>query len=165
MASASRLTQALADQVTILNELQQTLQDEQKAIAALDTVLMEALNSQKEQLIARQREGAVQLHKVMSETAAQLNLPLSATLSELMEKMPSSMRTQLEPLQQSAKQAGSAVSVLANQNRGMLERFLGVVNESLGFILRILNTSNTYGVRGTYLSNSQAGAVMVSKEA
>jgi len=71
----------------------------------------------------------------------------------------------VEPLQQAAKQGGSAVSVLANQNRGMLERFLGVVNESLGFILRILNTSNTYGVRGTYLSNVQAGAVMVSKEA
>ena len=75
------------------------------------------------------------------------------------------MRNLLEPLQREIKQCSSSVSVLANNNRTMLERFLGVVNESLSFILRILNTSNTYGVRGTYLANAQAGAVMVSKEA
>jgi hypothetical protein len=165
MATAHRLTDVLIEQVNILKELQQTLQDEQKAIVALDTQLMEALNSQKEQLVSRQRTMTETLHAVMSETSVQYGLASSATLGELIEKMPTSMRGQVEPLQQAAKQAGSAVSLLANQNRGMLERFLGVVNESLGFILRILNTSNTYGVRGTYLSNSQAGAVMVSKEA
>ncbi|MCE1227045.1 MAG: flagellar protein FlgN [Geobacteraceae bacterium] len=165
MATANRLTDVLGEQVTILNELQQTLQDEQKAIAVLDTQLMESLNSQKELLVNRQRIMAETLRSVLSDTAMQYGLAPSATLSELIEKMPISMKGQVEPLQQAARQAGSQVSVLANQNRGMLERFLGVVNDSLGFILRILNTSNTYGVRGTYLSNTQAGAVMVSKEA
>lgn len=165
MATANRLTDVLSEQVTVLNELQQTLQDEQKAIAGLDTQRMEILNSQKEQLLSRQRTVAETLRGVMSETAGQFGLSSSATLSELIEKMPAAMKVQVEPLQQAAKQTGSAVSVLANQNRGMLERFLGVVNESLSFILRILNTSSTYGVRGTYLSNVQTGAVMVSKEA
>ncbi|MDK9716771.1 MAG: flagellar protein FlgN [Trichlorobacter sp.] len=165
MATANRLTDVLIEQTKILKELQQTLEDEQKAIAALDTQAMEALNNQKEQLIQHQRLMTETLHTVMSETCAQYGLASSATLGELIEKMPISMRGQVEPLQQAVKQAGSIVSLLANQNRSMLERFLGVVNESLGFILRILNTSNTYGVRGTYLSNTQAGAVMVSKEA
>ena len=165
MATANRLTDVLVEQVSILKELQQTLQDEQKAIASLDTQSMETLNNQKELLITRQRATAETLRSVMSETARQFGLPSTATLGELVEKMPSAMRSQIEPLQQAAKQNGSIVSLLANQNRGMLERFLGVVNDSLGFILRILNTSNTYGVRGTYLSNAQAGAVMVSKEA
>lgn len=165
MATTNRLADVLGEQVTILNELQQTLQDEQKAIAVLDTQLMESLNSQKELLVNRQRIMAETLRSVLSDTAMQYGLAPSATLSELIEKMPISMKGQVEPLQQAARQAGSQVSVLANQNRGMLERFLGVVNDSLGFILRILNTSNTYGVRGTYLSNTQAGAVMVSKEA
>ena len=165
MATANRLTDVLIEQTTILKELQQTLQDEQKAIAALDTQLMEALNSQKEQLLSRQRTMTETLHSVLSDTAGQYGLAPSATLGELIEKMPASVKGQVAPLQQTARQAGTAVSVLANQNRAMLERFLGVVNDSLGFILRILNTSNTYGVRGTYLSNTQAGAVMVSKEA
>jgi len=165
MATANRLTDVLGEQVAILKELQQTLQDEQKAIAALDTQLMESLNSQKELLVNRQRIVAETLRRVMSETAVQLGLAPSVTLSEIVEKMSLPMKTQVAPLQQSAKQLGSSVSVLANQNRSMLERFLGVINESLGYILRILNTSNTYGVRGTYLANAQSGAVMVSKEA
>ena len=165
MATANRLTDILSEQLTVFKELQQVLQDEQQAIAKLDTQQMEILNGQKELLVARQRSAAESLRGVMSETAGQFGLPTSVTLSEIIEKMPASMKAQVEPLQKEAKLAGSAVSVLANQNRGMLERFLGVVNDSLGFILRILSTSNTYGVRGTYLSNSQAGAVMVSKEA
>lgn len=165
MATAHRLTDVLIEQTKILKELQQTLGDEQKAIAALDTQAMEALNSQKEQLIQRQRLMTETLHGVLSATAVQYGLTPSATLSEVIEKMPLSIRGQVEPLQQAARQAGLEVSLLANQNRGMLERFLGVVNDSLGYILRILNTSNTYGVRGTYLSNAQSGAVMVSKEA
>ncbi|QOX80253.1 flagellar protein FlgN [Trichlorobacter lovleyi] len=165
MATANRLTDILAQQLEVLNELQKTLHDEQKAIAGLDTPLMEVLNSQKELLIVRQRNIAESLRTVLAETAGQLGLPASVTLSEMLEKMPASLRAQVEPLQQSVKQTGSAVSVLANQNRGMLERFLGVVNESLSFILRILNTSNTYGVRGTYLNNTQSGAVMVNREA
>lgn len=165
MATANRLTEILSEQVRLLQQLQQTLQDEQKAIAALDTDVMETLNIQKEQLISRQRSTAETLRAVMAETANRLGVPAAATLSELIEKMPPTMKAQLEPLQLNAKQIGSSVSVLANQNRGMLERFLGVVNDSLAYILRILNTSNTYGVRGTYLGNTQAGAVMVSKEA
>lgn len=165
MAAANRLVELLKEQLTVMRELQQVLQEEQQAISGLDTASMELLNGQKELLVARQRTIAEQLRQNLTETSVQLGLPASATLSDIISKMPNSMKVELEPLQQAAKQAGSAVSVLANQNRGMLERFLGVVNDSLGYILRILNTSNTYGVRGTYLSSVQAGAVMVSKEA
>ena len=165
MATANGLIDLLTEQLTVMRELQQVLQDEQKAVIKLDTTLMENLNSQKEQLIASQRRLADALRVIMSETAGKLGLSPSSTLSEIIEKMPTAMKSQLVPLQQAAKQTGSAVSVLANQNRGMLERFLGVVNDSLAYILRILNTSSTYGVRGTYLANTQSGAVMVNREA
>jgi flagellar biosynthesis/type III secretory pathway chaperone len=165
MATANRLTEVLTEQLELLKELQQTLQEEQKAIVNIDTTYMEALNTQKEQIIIRQRKATEKLHSVMAETAVQTGLPPSATLTEIINKMPNQMREQLQPLQQATKLTGSSVSVLANQNRGMLERFLSVVNDSLAYILRILNTSNTYGVRGTYLSNTQAGAVMVNREA
>jgi len=165
MATSNRLQDVLTEQLAVMKELQQTLQEEQKAIADLDTALMDALNSQKEGLIISQRRMVDTLRSIMSETAGKLGLPPSATLTEIIEKMPPAMKVQIQPLQQATKQTGSAVSVLANQNRGMLERFLSVVNDSLGYIIRILNTSNTYGVRGTYLSNTQSGAVMVSKEA
>ncbi|NJD37901.1 MAG: flagellar protein FlgN [Geobacter sp.] len=165
MATANRLTDVLTRQVAVLQELQQVLQQEQKAIVGLDTAEMELLNSRKEELLNRQRTVADTLRQAMTETAAELRLPGSATLTEIIDAMPASAKAQVQPLQQSARQTGSSVSIVAGQNRRMLEQFLGVVNDSLGFILRILNTSNTYGVRGTYLPNHQAGAVMVSKEA
>ena len=165
MASSNRLIALLTEQLSVLRELQQTLQDEQKAIVGLDTQTMEMLNSQKEQLVNRQRGLAESIRLALVETAGQLGLATSASLGEIIDNSPASMRNLLEPLQREIKQCSSSVSVLANNNRTMLERFLGVVNESLSFILRILNTSNTYGVRGTYLANAQAGAVMVSKEA
>lgn len=165
MATANRLIEVLSEQLLVAKELQQVLQDEQKAIVTLDTPLMETLNSQKELLVIRQRKVAETLLAVMSETAGQLGLPASATLTEVVAKMPASLQVQLEPVQQQVKQTSAAVSLVASQNKAMLDRFLGVINESLGFILRILNTSNTYGVRGTYLSNIQAGAVMINREA
>ncbi len=165
MATANRLIEVLSEQLLVAKELQQVLQDEQKAIVSLDTPLMETLNSQKELLVVRQRKVAETLLAVMSETAGQLGLPASATLTEVVAKMPASLQVQLEPVQQQVKQTSAAVSLVATQNKAMLDRFLGVINESLGFILRILNTSNTYGVRGTYLSNIQAGAVMINREA
>jgi len=165
MATANRLIEVLSEQLLVAKELQQVLQDEQKAIVTLDTPLMETLNSQKELLVTRQRKIAETLLAVMSETAGQLGLPASATLTEVVAKMPASLQVQLEPVQQQVKQTSAAVSLVASQNKAMLDRFLGVINESLGFILRILNTSNTYGVRGTYLSNIQAGAVMINREA
>lgn len=165
MATANRLIEVLSEQLLVAKELQQVLQDEQKAIVTLDTPLMETLNSQKELLVTRQRKVAEILLAVMSETAGQLGLPVSATLTEIVAKMPASLQVQLEPVQQQVKQTSAAVSLVATQNKAMLDRFLGVINESLGFILRILNTSNTYGVRGTYLSNIQAGAVMINREA
>lgn len=165
MATANRMIEVLQEQQLVLQELQQVLRDEQQAIVALDTQRMEALNSLKEPLLVRQRAMAEALRQTLTTTVQQLGLPQSTTLSELVAKMPATMRPQLEALQQSAKKSGTAVALLAEQNRAMLERFLGVVNDSLAYILRILNTSNTYGVRGTYLSNTQAGAVMVSREA
>ncbi len=165
MASSNRLIALLTEQLSVLRELQQTLQDEQKAIVGLDTQTMEMLNSQKEQLVNRQRSLSESIRLALIEAAGQLGLASSASLGEIVENSPASMRNLLEPLQREIKQCSSSVSLLANNNRTMLERFLGVVNESLSFILRILNTSNTYGVRGTYLANAQAGAVMVSKEA
>lgn len=165
MATANRLTDVLTQQIVVLHELQHVLQQEQKAIVALDTAEMEILNSRKEELLSRQRAVADTLRQTMSETAVELRLPGSATLTEIIDAMPAAMKAQVQPLQQSARLLGSSLSVIANQNRGMLEQFLGVVNDSLAFILRILNTSNTYGVRGTYLSNTQAGAVMVNREA
>ncbi len=164
MATGNRLIDALSEQTTILHELQQTLQDEQRAIAEINTPLMESLNGQKEQLILQQRQAAEKLRQAITEAANQYGLPQSVGLPEVMEKMPPAIRSQVEPLQQNAKKLGTAVSVLANQNRGMLERFLGVVNDSLSFILRILSTSTTYGMRGTYLANNQSGAVMVNRE-
>ena len=74
MASSNRLIALLTEQLSVLRELQQTLQDEQKAIVGLDTQTMEMLNSQKEQLVNRQRGLAESIRLALVETAGQLGL-------------------------------------------------------------------------------------------
>lgn len=165
MADFKLLEELLTAQLAVVKELQQTLQDEQQAIAELDTVRMESFNAQKELLVTQQRKIVTNLKMVMSEISKKLALPASSRLSVLLEKSPQDVRRKLEPLQQDLAETGGQVAQLADQNRFMLERFLGVVNDSLGFIMQILGTSNTYGARGNYMANIQAGAVMVSKEA
>jgi len=71
---------------------------------------------------------------------------------------------QLAPLQKQLQEAGSAVKELAVQNRAVLERFLGTINESLGFLTRILNSSSFYGANGTYRTE-RTGAMIVNREA
>ncbi len=165
MANFGRLEELLTAQLAVVKELQQTLQDEQKAIADLDTGRMESFNVQKELLVKQQQKIVTELKIVMAETARQLALPAASRLSVLIDKLPADARQKLGPLHQDLTETGSQVAYLADQNRFMLERFLGVVNDSLGYIMQILGTSNTYGARGNYLANLQAGAVMVSKEA
>jgi len=113
----------------------------------------------------RQFKTADALRDAIGVLARQLGSTPVKSVSELLPKLPREAAAELAPLQRQVQESGVAVNQLARQNRGMLERFLGTVNESLGFLLRVLNTSNQYGSSGTYIQRTQSGAVMVNREA
>lgn len=165
MAASADLKDYLANQITALEELQQLLQDEQQAVATLDTAKMEVLNQQKEQAQERQRKIIDTGRQTISVLAREYGLPSETTLSRLIERIETQQKAELLVLQKEAAERANRVRVLAHENKGMLERFLGAVDESLGFLLRVLNTSNQYGASGAYVARRQSGAVMVNREA
>ena len=158
------LSSALAEQLAVCAELRQLLLDEQKAMSSLDTPLLETINSRKEQVVSRQRKATDQLRNVMGRMSRQAGIPVDSGLSELLPALPKDAVQQLAPLQKQLQEVGSAVKELAAHNRAVLERFLGTINESLGFLTRILNSSNFYGANGAY-RKEQTGAMIVNREA
>lgn len=164
-AATTALVTALQEQLAVFTDLRQLLQEEQQAIVALDTARMEQLNLLKEPVVMRQFKTADALRDAIGVLARQAGGTPVKTVSELLPKLPKEAAAELAPLQQKVQETGVAVNQLARQNRGMLERFLGTVNDSLGFLLRVLNTSNQYGSAGTYIQRTQSGAVMVNREA
>lgn len=163
--SVQALANALTEQMDVCNELRRLMHDEQQAIIALDTARMEELNSLKEQAVLRQRRSADILKNAMAQLARQTGLDTKSSLSDLIGKLPVEAAKKLTPLQRELQQTGAAVAELAQQNKEVLERFLGTVNNSLGFITRVLNSSNFYGSGGTYLNNERTGAMIVNREA
>jgi hypothetical protein len=126
---------------------------------------MEQLNSQKEPVVARQFRAADALRDAIAGVSRQFGGSPVKTVTDLLQKVPKDVAQELVPLQKAVQEAGAAVHQQAQHNHGLLERFLGTVNDSLGFLLRVLNTSNQYGASGTYVQRTQAGAVMVNREA
>jgi flagellar biosynthesis/type III secretory pathway chaperone len=166
MSSAlNLLVAALQEQLAVFSELNGLLVEEQQAIVNLDTARMEQLNSQKEAVMARQFRAADGLRDALAGLSRQAGGASAKTVSELLQKLPKEAVQQIQPLQQAVQKAGNELQRQAQHNRGLLERFLGTVNDSLGFLLRVLNTSNQYGASGAYIQRSQAGAVMVNREA
>jgi flagellar biosynthesis/type III secretory pathway chaperone len=156
---------ALQEQLDVFKELNSLLLEEQEAIVSLDTVRMEQLNSLKEPVVARQFRAADGLRDALAGLSRQAGGAAAKTVSELLQKLPKEAAKEILPLQQAVQKAGNDVNRQAQHNRDLLERFLGTVNDSLGFLLRVLNTSNQYGASGTYIQRAQAGAVMVNREA
>ncbi len=162
--AVQELAAALAEQLAVCAELRKLLLDEQKAMSTLDTSFLEAINSSKEQIVSRQRKATDQLRNVLGRLARHAGIPADSSLSELLNTLPKDAVQQLAPLQKQLQEAGSAVKELAFQNRAVLERFLGTINDSLGFLTRILNSSNFYGANGAY-RKEQTGAMIVNREA
>jgi len=162
--AVQELAAALAEQLAVFTELKQLLLDEQKAMSTLDTPFLEAINSSKEQVVIRQMKATDQLRNVMGRMARQAGVPVDSSLSDLLHALPKDAVQQLAPLQKQLQEAGSAVKELAVQNRAVLERFLGTINDSLGFLTRILNSSSFYGANGTYRTE-RTGAMIVNREA
>lgn len=163
--SVTILIGLLDEQMAVCTDLKQLMLDEQQALIALDTVRMEELNSLKEKMVTRQRKTAESLKEAMGRTAHQAGLSANCSLSELVRKLPQETGKRVKSIQDELLKVGTEVSELAMQNKEMLERFLSTVNNSLGFITKVLNSSNFYGAGGTYLNNDRTGAMIVNREA
>ncbi len=165
MSTSVELMRYLAMQQACLQELYNLLKDEEQAIITVDTDRMNALNLLKESVNNRQRSIMLEGKEVLAAIARKAGLPQNATISQVIEKMEPRQQAELNVLHNGMTELAAKVKYTANNNRGMLERFLATVNDSLAFILRILNSSNIYGSSGVYLNHGRTSAMMVNREA
>lgn len=154
----------LETQLVVYTNLQQLLLDEQEAISNLDTSKMDQLNKGKEELVVQQKQSTEILRGLLAKLASQLALPVGSNLGTIVTAAPKEAQPSLQYLKTEIGRISTELKKLADQNRAILERFLGTVNESLGFLTRTLNSSNMYGSSGTYRTE-RTGAMIVNREA
>jgi flagellar biosynthesis/type III secretory pathway chaperone len=154
----------LEAQLVVYKSLQQLLLDEQEAIGNLDTTRMDQLNKGKEDLVVQQRQSTEILRSLLAKLTKQLALPAGSNLGAIVTSAPKEAQPALQYLKTEISRISTELKNLADQNRAVLERFLGTVNESLGFLTRTLNSSNMYGSSGTYRTE-RTGAMIVNREA
>lgn len=165
MSNSVELMRYLAMQQACLQEIYSLMKDEEKAIVALDTERMNELNMHKDELLQRQRSLVLDGKQLTSSIALKLGLPNNSAIAQIIDRMEPKHQEELHVLHNGLTELATKVKGVANTNRVMLERFLSTVNESLAFILRVLNSSNMYGAAGTYLNHVRTGAMMVNREA
>lgn len=165
MNSNVDLKNYLENQLSALRDLHNILQEEQKAVISLDTDRMGQLNIRKEEIQDRQQSMVAEGRRIISSVAIKMGLPADTSLSRLIERLDRSEQPELMILQKDVVEMAAQVRQAAGENSGLLERFLGTVNESIGFLLRVLNTSNQYGASGSFIPRIQSGAVMLNREA
>ncbi len=165
MSVSVELIRYMAMQQASLQELHSLMKDEELAIIALDIEKMQELNILKESAHQRHRSILMEGQQLISSIAKQTGLKQDVRLSQVIEKMEPGLQAELSMLQNGLIEIAGRVKELAKNNRQMLERFLGTVNESLAFILRVLNSSSMYGSSGVYLQQQRTAAMMVNREA
>lgn len=165
MSSSVELIRYLAMQQASLQELHSLLKEEQRAITAVDTERMNEINILKETVHQRQRSVMLEGQQVVAALAKKLALPKNVTIGQIIERLDPRQQAELHLLQNGVAELAARVMEVATDNKKMLERFLSTVNESLGFILRVLNSSSIYGSSGSYLQHNRTAAMMVNREA
>ncbi|MBI2354721.1 MAG: flagellar export chaperone FlgN [Deltaproteobacteria bacterium] len=158
------LTETLSEQQKLLEELLALLVRETGELTGLHIDAMAEINGLKEDVAARIEAHTTQLRQVIGEALAGAGLPPGATLGDLAALMKKQGDTGIPRLHVELNMLAERVRQAAAMNREIAERFAATVNQSLGFLARILNQSNLYGVSGGY-QQRPAGAVMINMEA
>lgn len=165
MSNSVELMRYLAMQQACLQELYTLMKEEEQAIVGVDTERLNELNLRKESVLQRQRAILTEGKQLLSTIARHSGLSQNYTIVQVIDRMEPGHQAELHVLYNGLSELAERIRVVAKNNKSMLERFLSTVNESLAFILRVLNSSNMYGSSGAYLNHGRTAAMMVNREA
>lgn len=162
--TTTKLSDTLTVQLRLLEELLALLERETRELADIRLDAMAEINGLKEDVTKRIEEHTVPLRHVIGEVAASMGLPKDCPLGELAAHLGKQKNSEIPRLHRELNRVADRVQQVAMMNREIAERFVSTVNNSLGFLTRILNQSTVYGASGAY-QQRQAGAVMINREA
>ena len=159
------LADTLSMQLTLLKELLALLERETPELAGISLDAMAEINGLKEGLVARIDEHTTPLRQAISEAAINLGLPLDAALGEVAALVGRQGNKEIPRLHKELNRLAERVRQVATLNREIAERFVSTVNNSLDFVIQILNQSSVYGASGGYQRPQVSGAVMINRKA
>ena len=160
-----RLNDTLATQAALLEELLALLERETPELAGISLDAMTEINGLKEGVVARIDEHTAPLRQAISQTAVSLGLPLDAALGEVAALLGRQGNKEIPRLHRELNRLAERVRRVATLNREIAERFVSTVNNSLDFVVQILNQSSVYGASGGYQRRQVSGAVMINRKA
>lgn len=160
----TRLTETLAAQLKLLEELLALLERETRELTGINLEAMAEINGLKEEATLRIEAHADSLRLAIGEAAVAMGLAPDSPLGELAAMLRKRGNKEVPRLHQELTRSAKRLRRTAKMNSEIAERFVTTVGQSLSFLLRLVNRSTVYGESGGYRQR-QVGAVMISMEA
>lgn len=157
------LSEALTVQQKILEELLDLLECETRDLADVNVEAIVAINSKKEEAIARIQAYTASLRKVIGEAAVSLGLSVDISLGDLVANLGQQGNRDVLLQHEQLNKVAEHVRQVAAMNFDIAERFAASVTSSLELLTRVINQSNIYGAGG--YQQRPAGAVLINREA
>ncbi len=161
-ANMDRLIVLLCEKERIMEEMVQSLSEEQNRIMEMNPAAVEASNRSKEEVTTRLTRATVLCRELMAVVGAERGVS-GGTLTPLIAVASDSERLDLLPLQQRLLLLGGNLLRQQELNRKMILRSLGLVRQSLSLFGGLFRFSDTYGAQGR-LSTGTTGLSFLSRE-
>jgi hypothetical protein len=161
--SISELIATLAEKAALLKELQSLSQQEQSCLVSLDLQALDENQQKMEQAMDRMSTLSERCRGLMASIGTQLGLPNDANLSPIISRLPQPEQLALKEAQSTVLEESRELNGALNQNRGLLQDSLNVVQRSVIFFNRLFNPGDTYGVAGSLVAR-RGGSRFVCKE-
>ena len=161
--SVSLLIQGLTEKLELLERLRNVLDEERRAVVAIDLPLLEETSREKERLSAEVARHEARFRETVAGVAAENDMPQGAKLPVLLERFQDDERQQASPLVESLLSLAEGVERRTRMNADLLKDSLGVVNNSLSFFERIFARFDTYNDSGK-VGKGGARARLVCRE-
>jgi len=155
------LTEILATQLQLLEELYTLLERETRELGDMNLDAMAEVNRLREELTGRIETHTGPLRQAISAAALELGLAPDATLGEVAAK---TTQQAIPRLHRELNDTARRVQERASMNREIAERFVATTTTTLSLLTRLINQSSVYGASGGYQQRT-SGAVMINKEA
>jgi flagellar biosynthesis/type III secretory pathway chaperone len=161
--SVTLLITALNEKLDLLERLRNVLDEERRAVVAIDLPLLEETSREKERLSAEVARHEVRFRETVAGVAAETATPPGTKLPAMLERFQEDERQEAVPLVDTLLNLAEGVERRTRMNAELLNDSLGVVNNSLSFFERVFARFDTYNGSGK-VGNGRSRARLVCRE-
>ncbi len=158
--SVTELIAVLADKEQLMGEMLQLLEKEQRSIVKLDFPALARQEHAKQQLMVIMETSNNSCRQLLKKVAAEYELPATATLSLVLEKIALPQRELLKGMQSRLFELSTSLDKMLALDRELLRGSLHMINRSLDFFKGINPDTAVYGGEGRLVQAGGAGRLL-----